>query len=111
MASSVASAVFPPGPAPSPASTLVPAPSTSASVLTDAQALEFASSKRFHQSLKLPATPLHDELTVTYAVAGVDDEKAPMILFCGGMFCGRWIVAFFDFLARKAGVRICCIDR
>jgi hypothetical protein len=77
----------------------------------ETRAIEFLAQSRFHQSFFLPATPKHGRLRVTYTVAGVDDADAPTLLFCGGMFGGRWTVVGIHHLAVKMGVRLVCCDR
>ncbi len=74
-------------------------------------ALERVSESWLHRSLTVPAANAHGPLRVTYAVAGRDDKDAPTILFHAGMFGGRWMALNWDYLAKRTGVRVICIDR
>ncbi|KAK9428313.1 hypothetical protein V1505DRAFT_401971 [Lipomyces doorenjongii] len=76
---------------------LAPAPATSVPSPAPApapQQQELESRKKFNRRFTLPATDAHDELTVTYAVGGVDSDTAPTVL--------AW---------QSFGVRIVVIDR
>lgn len=53
---------------------------------------------------------------MTYCDAGcrykADGQKNnAVLLFCGGMFAGRWLGTLFDVTAQKFGVRILTVDR
>lgn len=72
---------------------------------------EYVSRPRFHQRLTLPATDTHGELTVTYAVGGLQGPSAPTLLMIGGMFGGRYMAVLGDYIGRKMGVRVVCADR
>ena len=76
------------------------------------QAIELTAPRKYHQLFRLPATPSHDALKVTYGIAGKEEgDDTPTILFCGGMFGSRWQAPFQNFIAEKEGVRIIYIDR
>lgn len=78
----------------------------------DEQAIELTAPRKYHQLLRLPATASHDELKVTYGIAGkAEGDDVPTILFCGGMFGSRWQAVFQNHLAEQEGVRILYIDR
>lgn len=85
--------------------------SKTSSTSAETRAIEFLAHSRFHQSFWLPATSQHGRMRVTYVVAGVEDQDAPTMLLCGGMFGGRWVVVSLHFLAVKMGVRLVCCDR
>jgi hypothetical protein len=77
----------------------------------DLRAHEYLSQDKFNRSLTLPATAAHDELTVTYAVGGVDSPDAPTLLFIGGMMGGRLMAAMADYIATKYSLRVIVSDR
>jgi hypothetical protein len=74
-------------------------------------ALQYTAAGWLHRSLIVPATDAHGPLRVTYSVAGPQDEAAPAVLLCGGMFGGRWVGLLMHTLAVKMGVRLVCVDR
>jgi hypothetical protein len=75
------------------------------------EAIKIISPEKFHRLFTLPATENHGLLKVSYAVAGPEGKDIPTILFCGGMFCTRWHIIQYEYLAHVAGVRIVSIDR
>lgn len=75
------------------------------------RANEYISQEKFSRSLTLPATESHEELTVTYAVGGLDSVDAPTVLFIGGMFGGRYLASIADHVCTKLGIRIVVTDR
>jgi len=77
----------------------------------DIIALERVSEAWLHQSVTLPATSAHGPLRISYAVAGSPDKDVHTILMFGGMFGGRWMALFWDYLAKKKGVKVICADR
>lgn len=96
---------------------ITPAPATGAcaSSLTpqelQSRADAFVKLEKFNRSFTLAATEAHSELTVTYAVAGLDSVEAPTILFIGGMFGGRYLAAIADHVGSNLGMRVVVIDR
>ncbi|ORY64304.1 uncharacterized protein BCR38DRAFT_458026 [Pseudomassariella vexata] len=98
---------------------LAPAPDTSATAPAPAptkqelesRAREYIAQEKFNRRFTLPATDAHDELTVTYAVGGVDSDTAPTVLFIGGMYGGRLLVSMTDHVGQSLGMRIVVIDR
>ncbi|KAK9486643.1 hypothetical protein V1527DRAFT_451042 [Lipomyces starkeyi] len=96
---------------------LAPAPATSSTTPTPQQqelksrAREFIAREKFNRRFTLPATDAHDELTVTYAVGGVDSDTAPTVLFIGGMFGGRFLASMADHVGQSLGMRIVVTDR
>jgi hypothetical protein len=77
----------------------------------ESRANEYISQEKFSRSLTLPATESHGELTVTYAVGGLDSVDAPTVLFIGGMFGGRYLASIADHVCTKLGMRIVVADR
>lgn len=75
------------------------------------QAIETLANRKFHHLFTLPSTPTHGPLKVTYSIAGIEKGDVPTILFCAGMFGGRWLALYTDYLATKGGVRILYFDR
>lgn len=76
------------------------------------QALELVQLPKFHRKFTIPQTSTHDELQVSYAIAGPDvGEDVPTILFLGGMFGTRWMAAVQNWFAELNGVRMIIIDR
>lgn len=71
----------------------------------------FIQNEKFTRRLTLAATEAHGELTVTYAVGGLDSETAPTMLLIGGMFGGRHLAAVADYVGEKLGMRIVVTDR
>jgi hypothetical protein len=74
-------------------------------------ALQFTAAGWLHRALTVPLTDAHGPLRVTYSVAGLRDEAAPLVLLCGGMFGGRWVGVLAHALAVRVGVRLVCVDR
>ena len=73
---------------------------------------------KFHQSFTLPPSTGRRKraIRVTYCDAGhqQNSDGTPndaVVLFCGGMFAGRWIGALLDKAALALGVRIISVDR
>ncbi|CZT00370.1 uncharacterized protein RAG0_08419 [Rhynchosporium agropyri] len=90
----------------------LPVPAEEPSTSAEDQALTFLSQRKFHQIFTLPATKTHEQLKVTYGIAGPDfEEDAPTILYCGGMFGTRYLATTQDWFATQKGVRILMIDR
>ncbi|KAK9334952.1 hypothetical protein LIPSTDRAFT_3225 [Lipomyces starkeyi NRRL Y-11557] len=79
--------------------------------LAPAPATEYIAREKFNRRFTLPATDAHDELTMTYAVRGVDSDTAPTVLFIGGMFGGRLLASMTDHVGQSLGMRIVVIDR
>lgn len=75
------------------------------------RAKAFLAQEKFNRRFTLPATSTHDELTVTYAVGGVDSDTAPTMLFIGGMFGGRFLASMADHVAQSLGMRFVVTDR
>lgn len=86
-------------------------PTTSQQQELEARAREFISREKFNRRFTLPATDAHDELTVTYAVGGVDNDAAPTVLFIGGMFGGRFLASMTDHVGQTLGTRVVVVDR
>lgn len=98
-------------PAPDLPAASAPIAATTAEERPKLDAVEYVARPHFHQRLTLPATDAHGELTVTYAVAGNLDSSAPTLLFIGGMFGGRYLAVFQDYVCKKLGVRMVSVDR
>ncbi|KAK9327011.1 hypothetical protein V1520DRAFT_349992, partial [Lipomyces starkeyi] len=77
----------------------------------ESRAREYIAREKFNRRFTLPATDAHDELTMTYAVRGVDSDTAPTVLFIGGMFGGRLLASMTDHVGQSLGMRIVVIDR
>lgn len=78
----------------------------------DASAVaKFADSSRFRQKLSFDCKTTSSQLTVTYALAGNEAEDAPVVLFCGGMYGGRWHGPWIDYLAQMKRVKVLIVDR
>lgn len=76
------------------------------------RAIGIAAPRKLHQIFTLPATDKHEALKVSYSIAGPEaGEDVPTILFCGGMFGGRWMAPGHNFYAEKERVRLIFIDR
>ncbi|CZR54154.1 uncharacterized protein PAC_04037 [Phialocephala subalpina] len=76
------------------------------------QAIGRLAPRKLHQIFTLPATDKHEALKVSYSIAGPEaGEDVPTILFCGGMFGGRWLAPWHNFYAEKERVRLIFIDR
>lgn len=75
------------------------------------RAREFVAREKFNRRFTLPSTNAHDELTVTYAVGGVDSDTAPTVLFIGGLYGGRRLATLMDHLGQSLGMRIVVVDR
>jgi len=76
------------------------------------QAIEAFAPRKFHQIFTAPATDKRGPLKITFGIAGiVDGEDSPTILFCGGMFGTRWQAFWLDWMAKREGVRVICVDR
>ncbi|KAH8879370.1 hypothetical protein GQ53DRAFT_756098 [Thozetella sp. PMI_491] len=75
------------------------------------RAEEYVKQEKFTRTFKLPATAQHAELTVSYAIGGVDSPSAPTVLFISGMYGGRFLASFADYPAEKMGMRAVVVDR
>ncbi|KZF22466.1 hypothetical protein L228DRAFT_248161 [Xylona heveae TC161] len=75
------------------------------------RARDYIAREKFNRRFTLPATDSHDELTVTYAVAGKDRDSAPTILFIGGLYGGRFLATMADYISEKRGLRFVVADR
>ncbi|KAJ9602254.1 hypothetical protein H2200_013374 [Cladophialophora chaetospira] len=75
------------------------------------RANEYITQEKFNRRFTLPATEAHGELTVTYAVAGLDSADAPTMLFITGMMGGRYLASLADHVATKRGMRVIVADR
>jgi len=75
------------------------------------EVIRILSPRKFHRLFTLPATENHGALKVSYSIAGPEDGDIPTILFVGGMFCTRWYIIGYEYIAQKEGVRILSIDR
>lgn len=81
--------------------------------------LEYLADNRFHQSFILPPSKVTNRQTwtkVTYCDVGCRVKSdgsinKAAILFCGGMFAGRWLGSLLDVAAQKLGVRLLSVDR
>lgn len=93
------------------ASTLKTTVSMKPGQLESSCANEYITQEKFNRSFTLPATEAHGELSVTYAVGGLDSADAPTMLFIGGMLGGRYIASNADYIGTKRGMRIVVIDR
>lgn len=99
---------------PAPANIPPASPSTSStpSPSIREQAQEIVSRPKFHQVFTLPKNQNHDELQVSYSIAGPDvGEDVPTVLYCGGMFGMRNTLITQNWFAEQQGVRIISIDR
>lgn len=85
--------------------------SGSVSKAVEEQAIEYVCDRRFHRRFVLPRTAAHGPLRISYAVAGIDEPNVPTILFMSGMFGGRLNALDIDYLAKKKGLRVICVDR
>lgn len=72
---------------------------------------EYIMQDKFNREFKIPATAAHGELTVSYAVGGLDRPDVPTVLFIGGMLGGRFLASVFDHVASKHEVRVVALDR
>ncbi len=77
----------------------------------ESRASEYITQEKFNRSFTLPATEAHGELSVTYAVGGLDSADAPTMLFIGGMLGGRYLASNADYIGTKRGMRIVVTDR
>ena|ERR1700712_4288212 len=77
----------------------------------ESRASEFMTQEKFNRSFMLPATEAHGELSVSYAVGGLDSADAPTTLFIGGMLGGRYLASIADYIGTKRGMRIVVTDR
>lgn len=73
--------------------------------------IEFASSIRFHQRFSFVCKTTQSRLHVTYSISGATTEDAPVMLVVPGMFGGRYIGLWIDYLAAKEGVKVIVVDR
>ncbi|BDD57485.1 hypothetical protein MAP00_002844 [Monascus purpureus] len=99
-----------------PANSILPSAMPSDPNSPRSKALRLISNSRFHRTFTLPATPDHDELTITYADAGhdpehPDDRDSTTILFMPGMFSSRYHGIPVHVVAEKLDVRVLVIDR
>jgi len=74
-------------------------------------AIEYVCSKRMHQSFTVPGTDTRKPFRVTYAVAGLENDDAPTVVFISGMYGMRWVALLWHHIALKVGVRVVCVDR
>lgn len=88
-----------------------PPPPTPQQQELESYAREFIARESFNRRFTVPATDAHDELTVTYAVGGVDTDTAPTVLFIGGMYGGRLLATMTDHVGQSLGMRIVVVDR
>ncbi len=77
----------------------------------ESRASEYIAQEKFNRSFTLPATEAHGELSVTYAVGGLDCADAPTVLFIGGMMGGRYLASIADYVGTELGIRIIVTDR
>ena len=77
----------------------------------ESRASEYITQEKFNRSFTLPATEAHGELSVTYAVGGLDSVDAPTMLFIGGLLGGRYLGSNADYIVTKLGMRIVVTDR
>ena len=81
--------------------------------------IEYLAESRFHESFILPPSKISNRkqpTRVTYCDAGCriradGSINKAVILFCGGMFAGRWLGTMFDVAALKCGIRLLSVDR
>lgn len=74
-------------------------------------AIEYVCASRMHQSLTIPGTSTLKPLKVTYAIAGLENDDAPTVVFISGMYGMRWVALSWHHVALRAGVRVVCVDR
>ncbi|KFZ13069.1 hypothetical protein V502_06784 [Pseudogymnoascus sp. VKM F-4520 (FW-2644)] len=74
-------------------------------------AIEYVCAKRMHQSFTIPGTETRKPLKVTYAVAGLENDDAPTVVFISGMYGMRWVALSWHHIALRVGVRLVCVDR
>ncbi|OBT69005.1 hypothetical protein VE03_01363 [Pseudogymnoascus sp. 23342-1-I1] len=74
-------------------------------------AIEYVCAARMHHSLTIPGTETLKPLKVTYAIAGLENDDAPTVVFISGMYGMRWVALLWHHIALRAGVRLVCVDR
>lgn len=74
-------------------------------------AIEYVCQKRMHQCFTIPGKETRKPLRVSYAIAGLENDDAPTVVFLSGMYGMRWIALLQHHLALKVGVRLVCVDR
>ncbi|KAL3426509.1 hypothetical protein PVAG01_00018 [Phlyctema vagabunda] len=89
----------------------LPSPSPPQPQELESRAKEYIAQEKYNRRFTLPATDAHDVLTVTYAVAGVDSDTAPTVLFITGLFGGRLLASMMDYLGQSLGMRVVVVDR
>lgn len=77
----------------------------------ESRASEYMTQEKFNRRFTLSATEAHGELSVTYAVGGLDRDDAPTMLFIGGMLGGRYLASIVDYIGTKYAMRIVVTDR
>ena len=104
--------------------------STDKAASAKALAAAYLSHERFHQRFTLPATEDHENLTLSYADAGRQQNQSddvPAVLFMPGMFASRckgsqgswmllanWLIVsvlWMHAIAEKLCVRVIVVDR
>ncbi|ELR03795.1 hypothetical protein VC83_04751 [Pseudogymnoascus destructans] len=74
-------------------------------------AIEYVCAKRMHRSFTIPGTETRKPLKVTYAIAGLENDDAPTVVFISGMYGMRWVALLWHAVAVRVGVRLVCVDR
>ncbi|OBT90814.1 hypothetical protein VE02_00381 [Pseudogymnoascus sp. 03VT05] len=74
-------------------------------------AIEYVCATRMHHSLTIPGTETRKPLKVTYAIAGLENDDAPTVVFVSGMYGMRWVALLWHAVALRVGVRLVCVDR
>ena len=78
---------------------------------SESRAKQYITQEKFNRSFTLPATEAHGELSVTYAVGGLDSADAPTMLFIGGLFGGRFLASHVDYIFKKHKMKVVVTDR
>ena len=81
--------------------------------------MQYLADEKFHKSFMLPPSRITTRTTatrVTYCDVGCTHKSDgsvnnAVVLFCGGMFAGRWLGSMLDGAASKYGVRLISLDR
>ena len=69
------------------------------------RATKYNTQEKFNRSFTLPATEAHGELSVKYAVGGLDSADAPTMPFIRGMMGGRYLTSNAGYVGTKHGMR------
>ncbi|OBT91390.1 hypothetical protein VE01_10626, partial [Pseudogymnoascus verrucosus] len=74
-------------------------------------AITYVCASRMHRSFTIPGTETRKPLKVTYAIAGLENDDAPTVVFISGMYGMRWVALLWHAVALRVGVRLVCVDR